>query len=185
VEEWDFSAPDAKGVWTVAERRFLSIHATGLVPAGVQTGTVIRYQRRADDKVESRFLKGGATSDAAARGLAVFPFTPEYPGLGKCWPPDSVEVGGTWPINGGDVPGFGQLPNTKGSATGKLISTDSAKHPELVVIEIAYDLLWQVEGAKNSYAGTMRFQINPREGYIPRYESEGNGLTIKTVMTKR
>jgi hypothetical protein len=189
IEEWIFSAPDAEGDWTQIERTIISDQSVGL-PATVHSGSVIRFQRKADGNWESQFTKGGVTDPAYANVYRVFNFTPAMWGLQKFWPPDSVVVEGTWPIQVTDVPGFGTLTNTAGTASGKLLAIDRRENADWATIEISYDVKWATTAeSKIRMVGNQRFRVNLSEGYIDEYhsrlDSSGSVITTTLKLTKR
>jgi hypothetical protein len=189
IEEWVFSAPDSTGDWTQIDRTLVSEQIVGLgtISAMSHPGSVIRYQRRSDGKWESRFLQGGVTDPAFARAFGVFNFTPAMFGLGNCWPPDSVDVGGTWPVKLADLPGWSHTAkDLTGKASGKLLSTNREGNSDWATLEIDYDFIWQMTpDSKLEVSGTQRYKVNLTEGYVGEYSFRNKSSGSETTMTMR
>jgi hypothetical protein len=183
LEEWDFSRPDSEGNWTQIERKIVSHQASGL-PITILPGTVIRYQRRGGGQWEHQFIAGGVTDKSmAAAHAAGMNMNPHY-GFAKCWPPDDVDAGETWPIAVVDVPGMGTLPDVTGQATGKLISNTREGKTEWAVMEYSYELKWGKAGA-NRLVGRTQLKVNLSEGYITEWNQQWGETGTENSSTMR
>jgi hypothetical protein len=178
IEDWDFSKADADGQWTEMLRTFVNYSVSG-VASTLQNGSVIRYKRGANGSWVGTFERGG-TTDAVYNDLHLKHFSPTsfVVSANAYWPPAGTPVGGSWKIKPADLPGFGNFPNLTGQATGRLLAINRGDETDIADIEIRYNIEWfATADYKQPMTGTLRFQVDLRDGYYVRNDSEYSSNT--------
>lgn len=166
VEEWDFSDPDPKVGWRQAIRRWVSLSGTNREYMPVD-GSAVRLRRQADGTWNGEFIQGGLKDPAhnsiwvsAPASFWIVTF-----GLLDFFPPEPVEVGGTWPVRPEVFFPTVGLKTATGKVQGRLLNLErDAAGEEWADVEYAYSYTMATVTSQD----VMKLRVNVSDGYAVR-----------------